>query len=78
MLQDGHCQHCGSSAVLTSEQGIGWGSLLEVTDRDGGSTTAEWTTHLCADCGLFENHVTSPSYLAAVKAAPAAQGWDPH
>jgi hypothetical protein len=76
MLKDGQCQQCGSLAVVTSDQGIGWGSLLEITDKDGGSRSEEWKTYLCVDCGLFENRVTSLSYLAAVKADPAGQGWE--
>jgi DNA-directed RNA polymerase subunit RPC12/RpoP len=75
MLKDGQCQQCGSRAVVTSAQGIGWGSLLEITDENGGDRSEEWTTYLCVDCGLFENRVTSVSYLAAVKSDPARQGW---
>jgi predicted RNA-binding Zn-ribbon protein involved in translation (DUF1610 family) len=78
MWKDGRCPQCGSSSVFSTQQGIGWDVFLRMDWRgDGLEPFEEWSTYLCADCGLFENHVTAREYLDAVKADPGKAGWAP-
>jgi hypothetical protein len=74
MLKNGKCPQCGSSDIVTCQQGIGWDLNLMVTKGKMSVSSGAWTTYLCTCCGLFENYVTDMPYLGSAKSDPTL-GW---
>jgi predicted RNA-binding Zn-ribbon protein involved in translation (DUF1610 family) len=76
MLKNGKCPQCGSSDIVSCEQGVGWDVYLQVTHGSVTNPSSHWTTYLCTACGLFENYLTDVNYLASTKSDPKI-GWNP-
>ena len=61
------CPKCQSPNVFVSETGVGWDPNLFVAAGGDMEPTYEWETHLCTDCGYFENYITDNDCLQKIK-----------
>jgi len=63
------CPKCQSQNIFISQGGVGFELYIKVLQEDGWMvSTPGWETHLCADCGYFENYLVNKEWLEKIKA----------
>jgi hypothetical protein len=62
------CPNCKSQNVYVSQGGVGYDLRLQVLQDHGWMvSTLDWQTHICTDCGYFENYLTDKDWLGRIK-----------
>lgn len=69
------CPKCGSDNVFMRQHGIGGSANLLVAIGTFMTSTTDWMTYLCTDCGYFENYLTKKDWLAKIQTEPQKGNW---
>lgn len=65
-MKNGKCPSCGSKNVYMKPKGAQFGSGGLFVNTSMMSAPMAYDSYVCADCGLFETHVTDKKKLSEV------------
>jgi hypothetical protein len=68
-MKNGRCPACGSAAVYSKPNGIGWAQQTSVFVYGAGSQMAKASStraYVCASCGRFEVYMIDTSVIAEI------------
>lgn len=80
-MKNNQCPNCGSTRIYISQNGGGIGDGYQINvhssqyDSQMMVPTLEWQTHLCVECGYFENYLLDKEMLEKIASNPEANGW---
>jgi len=62
------CPNCQSHNIYAIRNGIGNDFKVKVhQDGDWMVATEDWETHLCTDCGYYENYLLNREWLDKIR-----------
>jgi predicted nucleic-acid-binding Zn-ribbon protein len=68
-MKDGKCPKCSSTEACTKPKGIGFGQgsvYVHISSEWASKPIKDVDSHLCANCGYFENYISDKAKLEAV------------
>lgn len=78
-MKNGTCIKCQSTNVVMTKSvhgGIGPGFTLNImTDGSSMTSTREWRTYLCLDCGYIETYLTDRAAMEKIRSSLGRGNW---